>query len=78
MVDIDTQCLKITEEVSLNIANIASEATFTFWVENAKNCPFLASLWKSKACGQTVLPDMSVLIGPKIGGKCQNSNATFE
>ena len=28
---------------------------------------------KPEACGQTVLPDRSVLIGPKIGGKCQNS-----
>ena len=33
----------------------------------------LASFWKPEACGQTVLPDRSVLVGPKIGGKCQNS-----
>ena len=38
----------------------------------------LASFWKPEACGQTVLPDMSVFIGHKIGGKCQNSNAHFE
>ena len=31
----------------------------------------LASFWKPEACGQTVLPDMSVRT--KIGGKCQNS-----
>ena len=37
----------------------------------------MASFWKPEACGQTVLPDRSVLIGQKIGGKCQNSNVTF-
>ena len=26
----------------------------------------LASVWKPKACGQTVLPDRSVLIGQKL------------
>ena len=26
----------------------------------------LASFWKTKACGQTVLPDKSVLIGQKF------------
>ena len=26
----------------------------------------LASFWKPEACGQTVLPDMSVLIGQKL------------
>ena len=26
----------------------------------------LASFWKSEACGQTVLPDRSVLIGQKL------------
>ena len=39
----------------------------------------MASFWKSEACGQTVLPDRSVLIGQnrwKIP-KFQNSNATF-
>ena len=38
------------------------------------------SFWKPEACGQTVLPDRSVLNWTKIGGKCQNSknsNATF-
>ena len=33
----------------------------------------LVSFWKSKACSQTVLPDRSILIGHKIGRKCQNS-----
>ena len=27
---------------------------------------------KSEACSQTVLPDRSILIGQKIGEKCQN------
>ena len=39
----------------------------------------MASFWKPEACGQTVLPDRSVLIGQnwwKIP-KYQNSNATF-
>ena len=26
----------------------------------------LANFWKSKACGQTVLPDSSILIGQKL------------
>ena len=48
-----------------------------------QKCPkwsILAGFWKPEACGQTVLPDRSVLIGQKINGKCQNSkieNATF-
>ena len=35
--------------------------------------PLLARFWKPKAYGQTVLPDRSLSIGPKIGEKCQNS-----
>ena len=31
-----------------------------------KNGPILASFWKPVACGQTVLPDRSVLIGQKL------------
>ena len=40
----------------------------------------MASFWKPEDFGQTVLPDMSLLIGQKIGGKCQHTktwNATF-
>ena len=49
----------------------AKRATFTFWVENSwlKKIPKmvnLASFWKTEACGQTVLPDMSVLIRQKL------------
>ena len=39
----------------------------------------MASFWKSEACGQTVLPDMSILIGQKLVEmpKLKHSNATF-
>ena len=37
----------------------------------------LVSFGKTEACGQTVLPDRSVFHRTQIGGKCQNSNATF-
>ena len=30
-----------------------------------------------EACGQTVLPDRSVLVGQKLVGKSQNSYVTF-
>ena len=32
---------------------------------NLKNA-YLASFWKAEACGQTVLPDKSILIGQKL------------
>ena len=38
----------------------------------------LASFKQPKAFGETVLPDRSILIGQKIGGKCQNSNTTSQ
>ena len=57
-----SQCLKITEKVSFNIA---SEASYVY-ILSGQNGAFLASLWKSEACGQTVLPDRSVLIGQKL------------
>ena len=64
-----TQCLKITEKVSFDIA---SEASYAYilngqkFIKNAKNCPFCRVFEKSEACGQTVLPDMSLLIGHKL------------
>ncbi len=39
------------------------------WTKVNQNCqkwPNLASFWKLEACGQTVLPDRSVLIGQKL------------
>ena len=65
-----TRYLKFTEKVSFNIA---SEASYVYilsvqkFIKNAKKGPFiLASFWKPKACGQTELPDRSVLIGQKL------------
>ena len=44
----------MTEKVSFNIA---SEVGYVY---------ILASFWKPKVCGQTVLPDRSVIIGQKL------------
>ena len=63
-----SQCLKITEIVSLNIA---SEARYVYIVsgqkffENAKKTN-LASLGQSEAFDQTVLPDRSLSIGKTL------------
>ena len=52
--------------------NIASEASYVYilsgqkLIKNAKNGPFWRGFWKPEACGQTVLPDRSVLIGQKL------------
>ena len=35
-------------------------------IKNAKNGPFWRVFEKSEACGQTVLPDLSLLKGQKI------------
>ena len=46
------------------------------WTKVNSKCQkwsILPSFWKLEACGQTVLPERSVLKGQKIGGKCQNS-----
>ena len=57
-----TQCLKITQKVSFNIA---SEASYVYILsgkklnKNTKNNQF----WKPEACGLTLLPDMSISIG---------------
>ena len=61
--------MKITEKVSFNIA---SEASYVYilsgqkLIKNAKKWSILASFWKPEACGQTVLPDRSVLVGQKL------------
>ena len=60
--------MKITEKVSFNIA---SEASYVYilrgqkLIENAKNGPFWRVFEKPEACGQTVLPARSVLLGQK-------------
>ena len=80
-----TPWVKITEKVSFHIA---SEASYVYILsghgqkvtKNAKNGPFLATFWNPKACGQTVLPDRSILIGQKMMEYAKiekKSNATF-
>ena len=66
----NARCLKITEKVSFNIAR---EAGYVYILsrqksfKNAKNGPFFGEFFeKPEACGQTVLPDRSVLIGQKL------------
>ena len=48
----------------------AKRAMFTFWVDKSwfemQKMFNLATFWKLEACGQTVLPDRSILIGPKL------------
>ena len=45
-------------------------AWFTFWVDKSSlkmpKMVKLTSFWKPEACGQTVLPDRSILIGQKL------------
>ena len=49
--------------------NIASEASYVYirqkFIKKAKNSQF-GEFWKTEACGQTVLPDRSILIGQKL------------
>ena len=60
---------KIIEKVSFNTA---SEASYIYilsgqkFIKKAKKWSILASFWKPEACGQTVLPDWSVLIGQNL------------
>ena len=69
-----SRCLKITEKVSFNIA---SEASYVYilsgqkLIKNAKNGQ-IGDFWKTEACGQTVLPDRSVLIGQKLVENAKN------
>ena len=52
--------------------NIASEASYIYilsrqkFIKKAKSGPFWRVFLKYEACGQTVLPDRSVLIGQKL------------
>ena len=62
----------------------AKRAMFTFWVDkNSLKMPKMVDFWrvfeKFKACGQTVLPDRTILIGQKMveNVKIENSNETF-
>ena len=62
-----SRCLKITEKV---LFDIASEASYIYsgqkFIKKAKNGQFWRVFEKLEACGQTVLPDRSVLIGQKL------------
>ena len=64
-----SQCLKIAKKVSFNIVN---EASYVYifksgqkFTKNAQNGQ-LATIWKPENYSQTVLPDMSILIGQKL------------
>ena len=54
-----SQCLKITEKVSFDIASEASYVDIFSgqkFIKNAKNGPFGRVIEKEIICGQTVLP----------------------
>ena len=53
----------MTENVSFNIA---SEASYVYFLSGPMQWYILARFWKPEACGQTVLPDRSLLIGQKL------------
>ena len=61
-----SRCLIITEKVSFNIASYVYILSGQKLIKNAKKWSSLASFCNPKACGQTVLPDRSVLIGQKL------------
>ena len=48
---------------------LSSLKIHTKFTKNAKKLAILRVL-KTVPCGETVLPDRSILIGRKIGGKC--------
>ena len=64
------RCLKITDKVSF--ASETSETSYVYiWsgqklIKKVPKMVNLASFRKTEACGQTVLPDRSVLIGQKL------------
>ena len=60
----------------------AKRALFIFWVDKSSlKMPkmfILANFWKLKACGQTVLPEGSLLKGQKLMEKAQIQKRQFE
>ena len=62
---------------------IASEASYVYilsgqkLIQKCRKWSILASFIKPEACGQTVLPERSVLIGQKFMENAKNSNASF-
>ena len=62
-------CCSDSEKVSFRIASDASYVYILSWqklIKNSKNAPFWRLLENSVACGQTLLPDKSILIGQKL------------
>ena len=57
--------MKITGKVAFNIASEASYG-YVLLTKNAKNSQFWRVFSKPEACGQTVLPDRSILIEQKM------------
>ena len=60
------------ENYRKSLFNIASEASYVYilsgqkLIKKVKIWSILASFWKTEACGQTVLPDRSILIGQTL------------
>ena len=48
------------------------------YILSAKNGPFWRFFWKPEACGQTVLPDKSILIGQKLVKNAKIQMRLFE
>ena len=64
-----SHCLKMTPNVSFNIASEASKVYILSgpkFIKNAQKRPIWRLFWKSVVCGQTVLPDRSSLKGQKL------------
>ena len=47
-------------------------------IKKCQNWSILASFWKAEACGQTVLPDRSVLIGQNLMGNAKIQKFKWE
>ena len=62
------RCLKITEKVSFNIANVDILSDQKL-LQKRQKWSILAIFRKLKACSQTVLPDRLLLKGQKNGEK---------
>ena len=61
-------CLKITQKVAFKIA---SEASYVYILSGKKLSKMpkkvdFDEFWKPEDCGQTVLPDRSILMGQKL------------
>ena len=61
-----------------------SEASYIYilsgqkFIKNAKKWSILASFWKAEVCGQTVLPDRSILIGQKLVENARNKKLKWD